>query len=180
MRIAGACLISAMAVLAACSKPPAPKAPPSAPAAATPTGASIGRPLRKPGLWLMTISTDSGPGITLNGEMCLDAETEKTTGFAPAGVGQQNCGKPVFHPAAGGLTFDTICKFGGRRVITHGVTSGDFDSAYDMLLTARTEPPLPVGKGAVTTHIKAKWAGPCRPGQEPGHVSMKVGGFGQG
>ncbi len=182
MRTSGVCLVSIVALLSACSRPHAPAQPaPSAGAASVTTRGPGGfvRPQRKAGLWLMSISTNSGPGISLNGEMCLDAQTEKTAGF-DAGSGSRDCGKPVFHAAPGGMSFDTVCKFGKRTMTTHGVATGDFSNNYQMTLKTRTDPPLPVGQAETTTQIKAKWMGPCKPGQKPGSVSMKLGSIGPG
>lgn len=189
MRAAILCLSLSMALLAGCSKgpgaPPRPNGPPPGPApapkAAAPGAAAFfnGRPQRKPGLWRMTVATDSGPGLKLAGEICLDAATDRTSSFTAARGAMKDCGRPTFRPSLGGISFDSTCKFGSRTVTTHGVASGDFNKAYTLETTTRTDPPLP-GGGEVKTRIAAQWLGPCLPGQVPGKMSMKVTGLGQG
>ena len=127
----------------------------------------------------MTISTDSGPGLRLAGEICLDAATDKST-FTVARGAAKDCGQPTFKPSLGGVAFDATCKFGGRTMTTHGVASGDFNNAYTLQTVTHTDPPLPGAGAEVKTTISAQWLGPCRPGQTPGKMSMKVTGLGQG
>ncbi|MEI9963802.1 MAG: DUF3617 family protein [Caulobacteraceae bacterium] len=136
--------------------------------------------MRKPGLWKMTIATDSGPGLKLQGEVCLDAQTDKSSSLVVSQGANKDCGQPKFQPSPGGVSFDTTCKFGGRTVKTHGVATGDFSSAYHLDIASTMDPPLPGGAGNVQTHIDAQWAGACRPGQTPGKMNMKVSGLGQG
>ena len=64
-----------------------------------------------------------------------------------------------------------------RPCATHGKATykGDFDSSYEMTFFARYAPPPINGLEEVTGSIKARWIGPCEPGQRPVHFSADTG-----
>ena len=190
MRRSATIVLSGLAALAACSKsqPAAPGAPaggstaavaPAAPAKPS-VAALFSKPQRKPGLWSISISTSTGPGLKLGGEVCVDAETEKSASFNTSPTGSKACAQNSFSPAPGGVAFDTTCKFDNRTIVSHGVATGDFSSNYTVDVSTHMDPPLPGGQGDSKSHIEAHWLGPCKPGQTPGHMTMKMGRFGQG
>ena len=184
MRTAEACLLSGLILTAACSRPAAPGR--AAAGGPGPSSPSIGapasfRPHPKAGLWRTTIATSAGPGVRMSGEMCLDASTEQTAFSSGAQSVSKDCSAPSFGPApGGGVMFDTTCRSGGRTITTHGVATGDFSKAYDLDLTSHIDPAPPGLGGDTKTKVQAQWAGPCKPGQKPGHASMRMTGFGQG
>ena len=176
-------LIAGSALVAGCSKQggttssaPA-AAPAAAPASAPGPAAFLGRPHPKAGLWRTTINTNIGPGVSMTGQLCLDASNEdaafSTTG---RGVGKE-CDPVKYQSAAGGFGFTTVCHLGRRTVTTTGVASGDFNTNYSMDITTHSEPSAPGAPNQIHTSIQAKWEGPCPAGTKPG---MKVTGFGQG
>ena len=185
MRVATICLVSSMGLLAACSKSPnagagatIPSAAP--PAAASPTGL-LSIPHRKPGLWKINFSTDSGPGVRMSGELCIDEKTERTTSYAAGASGAKNCTQSSLRPGAGGgYVFDSTCKFARETVTAHGVVTGDFNNTYSVTVSSHMDPPIPGGSADVRTEMQAQWQGPCKPGQTPGAMSMKLAGIGKG
>jgi len=184
MRPAAVCLFSVIAAMTACSKAPATGqsggAAPKPATAPLPAGLS-GIPHPKPGLWRMTMAMDAGPGIRMGGEICLDAQTERSAFTAGPQGRPKDCSAPSFGVGPqGGVTFDTICKREGRTVTMHGLATGDFNSAYTMETTTRMDPAPPGAPPEVKTRMQAQWLGPCKPGQTPGHMSMKMNGMGQG
>ncbi len=189
MRAAAICLVSSMAVITACSKAPtagqtggasAPSPAPTA-APASPVQAAGLLPHPKAGLWKMSMAMDAGPGIRMGGEICLDAQTEQAAFTAGPQARSKDCSEPAFGVApGGGVTFDTTCKREGRTVRMHGVATGDFNSAYAMDTTTSMDPAPPGAPAEMKMHMQAQWLGPCRPGQTPGHMSMKMNGVGQG
>ncbi len=182
MRAPVTCLVCSLAVLAACSKPPARQE--AAPAAKAPAGPAFpfGRPHPKLGLWRMSFSTDSGPGISIAGDMCIDAKTESSAFEASPRSRGRNCSEPTFSPnPGGGVTFDGACKINGRTITSHGVASGDFSSAYVVDVTTHMDPPLPGGVGGGHSRIEAHWVGPCLPDQRPGQMTgMHLARMGRG
>ena len=94
MRTIAIALIGA-ALLAACSKSPsgqqqASAGPPPAPARA------FQRPHPKPGLWRMALATDSGPGLSFSGDVCIDQSTENAAFEANPRAHGHNCDPPKF------------------------------------------------------------------------------------
>ncbi len=183
MRIVALCFVSSMSLLAACSKAPnagaassAPAAPAAGPATTTPHGL-LSVPHRKPGLWKVSFSTDGGPGVRMNGELCIDEQTDQTTSYGAGGAGK-NCVQSNLRPSPeGGFAFDSTCKFAGHTATTHGLVTGDFNNSYAVSVATHMDPPILAGTGDVHTQIQAQWEGPCRPGQKPGAMSMKLAGI---
>lgn len=187
MRVAVICLASALA-LAACSKKPASQAS-SAPAgeaasqaaatAAAPApapGGGIFAPHRRAGLWQVAIDASGGPGVQMHAEMCVDNSTDKDFAWHGPHSSSQNCSKTEMHPRMGGFSFDSVCRSGARTITSHGTVSGDFNSAYNVDVTTKMDPPGPGGMGGeMRSQIKAKWLGPCPAGMKPG--SVKMGGM---
>ena len=177
-----------LAALAACSKSPpaapaasAESAPAAALAAKLPSPAALfAKPQRKPGLWQVSMSMSSGRGMHFGGEICVDAETDKASSFADSPVSSKSCSGGQFRPTAGGVEFDSTCKLEDRTVTSHGMATGDFSSSYTVDVTSHMDPPLPGMNGDSKTHMEAHWLGPCKPGQVPGHMTMKMGGLGRG
>ncbi len=189
MRIIAICLISSMSLLAACSKGPAatsagsaPSGTPASAPATTSSGGLLTVPHRKPGLWKINFSTDSGPGIHMNAELCIDEKTDQSTSYGAGAAAAKDCTKSNLHPSReGGFAFDSTCKIASRTVTTHGVVSGDFNSNYAVTVTSHMDPPIQAGSPDVKTQIQAVWEGPCKPGQTPGSMSaMKFAGLGKG
>ncbi|HEY5411932.1 MAG TPA: DUF3617 family protein [Caulobacteraceae bacterium] len=178
MRWTVVCCLAGAALLAGCGKHQGAQAPSGA-AAPAPT-AMFGRPHPKPGLWRTDVTTNMGPGVSMTGELCLDASNEDAA-FSSNGHGFSKDCEPIKYQAAdGGVGFSTVCHIGKRTVTTSGTATGDFKNAYSVDLSTRMDPPPPGLPAQMSTTIRAKWEGPCPPGQKPGQVSMKLSGFGQG
>jgi hypothetical protein len=69
-----------------------------------------------------------------------------------------------------------VCKAGAVTITSHGVVTGDFNSAYTVKVTSKREggPPTPgmSADGTSNMTIDAKWAGACKPDQKPGDMIM--------
>jgi hypothetical protein len=181
MRRTTICLVG-LAALAGCSKTPAGGQ--AAPAAVQPSAAVLPfqRPHPKAGLWRMALTTDAGPGITVTGETCIDAATERSVFMANPRDHAGNCDEPRFSAnPGGGIVFDETCKLNTRTVVSHGVATGDFSNAYDLDVTSRMDPPIAGGVATNHSRIQAQWEGPCKPGQKPGQMSnVHLAGIGRG
>lgn len=183
MRIAVICLASALALMAGCSKKPAERAASGASAAApattanAPTSAKGGilTPHRKAGLWQLAIDTSGGPGVSFTGQTCVDASTDQDFAWHGPHSTSQNCDKTVMRPTLGGLAFDSVCRMGKRTITSHGVVTGDFNTAYNVDVTTRMDPAQPGMPTEMRSQVKAKWMGACPQGMKPG--SVKMGGM---
>ena len=142
--------------------------------------ALLERPHPKPGLWRTTVTTNAGPGVSMTGELCLDASNEDMA-FSSNGRGfSKDCDPVKYQAADGGFGFTTVCHIGRRTVTTAGTATGDFRNDYSVNVATQMDP-APLGFPAkMSTVIHAKWEGPCPAGTKPGQVSMKLTGFGQG
>ena len=145
-------------------------------AAAIPAAASA-QPMRKDGLWEMTMQMSVPMAMTMTSRQCTDASLEKG-GAAfrnqnqnmPKGV---DCKSDLPTPAAGGgWAFGSTCHMSSMTMTTHGVARGDFNSGYHMESTTEMSPaPMPQ---MAQSHmvIDAKWLGPCPADMKPGDVVM--------
>ena len=72
---------------------------------------------------------------------------------------------------------DSVCNMGGATTTSHGVVTGDFNSAYTIKISSKREGGAPVqGMPAETQmSIEAKWTGPCKADQKPGDIIMANG-----
>jgi len=129
-------------------------------------------PARKPGLWEITVVSNGqppSPGM----KQCIDASTDAKLQEQSAQFGQQ-CEKQEIRQVGQTYVTDSICQLSGSRVISHGVTKGNFSSEYETEVEARYEPPM-FGLKETKTKIKARWTGPCEVGQKPGDTVLPNG-----
>ena len=147
----------------------------AAPAAA----AALDMPMRKAGLWELSMSFQGRNLPAQVMKQCTDATSDKLMNMNFGGSNEANCSKQDTTKTATGLIVDSVCTFGGATVTSHAVMSGSFDSAYTVEVTSKREggPPMPGLKPGTETHmtIAAKWLGPCGKDQKPGDVIMANG-----
>ena len=126
-------------------------------------------PMRKPGLWEITMNTDN-PRIPPRVEkVCLDAATDQLLYKVGAGASQKMCSKVDIHSGGGKVIVDSQCDIAGSKVISHSVTSMMGDSAYHTDVSIHYDPPL-FGKPDSTSTHDAKWTGACPADMRPGDV----------
>jgi hypothetical protein len=175
MRRIAVCVLAGSALLAGCAKH---EAAANNEAGAPGPMALIGRPHPKPGLWRTSMTTNAGPGFSMTGDLCLDAEHEDMA-FSSNGHGfSKDCDPVRYEAANGGFGFTTVCHIGRRTVTTSGTATGDFKSNYTVDVTTQTDPPAPGLPAKMDTVIQAQWQGPCPAGTKPGQASMRLAGVG--
>src|SRR6185312_10779341 len=142
---------------------------------AAPALAEVQLPLRKAGLWDIKVDHEGGrmPGVAMQQCTSEAVDREFTSEFAPAA--KQNCSKTDVQKTATGYVMDSVCTVSGATVTSHAETSGDFNSAYTVTVTSRSEGGR-LGTRDSKIAMAAKWAGTCKDGQKPGDVVMP-GGF---
>ena len=131
-------------------------------------------PVRKAGLWEMKMLRTGGaiPDVTM--QHCTDASTDKqmSTSFSP---GKETCAKQDIVKTATGYVSDSVCSVASMTITSHAEITGDFNSAYTVKSTSRTEgAPSGVPRDSTTT-IEAKWLGACKSDQKPGDIVMPGG-----
>ena len=142
---------------------------------AAPAARAVDAPARKAGLWEMKMVRTGSPMPEMTMQHCTDEATDKamSTGFAPAST--ETCTKHELQKTATGYVSDSVCSIAGTSITSHADIVGDYNSAYTVKSTSRTErPPAPPRDSTMT--IEAKWLGACKPDQKPGDIVMP-GGF---
>ena len=143
---------------------------------ATPA-AALDLPARKPGLWEIKMTMEGRnlpPQTTLH---CIDAETDKLMNSIGGSMSQ--CSKQDVTKVGSTIVVNSVCNIGPITSTSHGVVSGDFNSAYSVKVTSKREggraiPGMPEG-GTTNMTIDAKWMGACAADQKPGDMIMAGG-----
>ena len=138
------------------------------------TALAVELPLRKAGLWEMKMVRTGGSAPDMTMQHCTDAATDKqmSTSFSP---GKETCSKQDIQKTATGYVSDSVCGVGGMTITSHAEITGDFNSAYTVKVTSKTEGgPSGVPRDSTTT-IESKWLGACKADQKPGDIVMPGG-----
>jgi hypothetical protein len=129
-------------------------------------------PLRKAGLWEMKMVRAGSPMPEMTMQQCTDETVDKDLSNSAAPMARQSCSKQDVQKTAAGYVSDSVCSVAGAKIASHVEIAGDFNSAYTVKTTSRTEGG-PVGAGHdATMTIEAKWLGACKADQKPGDVVM--------
>jgi hypothetical protein len=141
--------------------------------------AAIDMPARKAGLWelKMTFEGRNLPVQTM--QHCIDAETDKLMSSVGGAPSAETCSTRDIQKVGSTITIDSVCKAGGATVTSHGVVSGDFNSAYTVKMTSKREggPVIPGRPATGETNMtqEAKCLGACKDDQKPGDIKMAGG-----
>jgi len=136
-------------------------------------------PMRKAGLWEMTMDFHNSrlPHQTM--KQCTDAASDRLMNMNFAGSNEQACSKKDIVRNGAGYVIDSVCAFGGMTTTSHAVVTGSFESAYAVEVASTRDggPQMPGLPPHGETHmtITAKWLGPCAAGERPGDVTMSNG-----
>jgi len=139
-----------------------------------PEARAVEAPVRKAGLWEMKMVRTGSPMPEMTMQHCTDEATDKamSTGFAPAST--ETCTKHELQKTATGYVSDSVCSIAGTSITSHADITGDFNSAYTVKSTSRSErAPSPPRDSTMT--IEAKWLGACKADQKPGDIVMPGG-----
>ena len=128
-------------------------------------------PRRKSGLWEVTAAqANSAPAPA--GQLCID---EKTDDLArQLGQGAMDCSRQDIRSEGGGYVIDSVCRLGDTTATTLARISGSFESAYQVDIDSKYEPPL-MGMREGRATVRARWLGPCKPGQRAGDMTLPGG-----
>jgi hypothetical protein len=134
-------------------------------------------PVRRAGLWELTITRDDGKLPPQVMQQCTDAKTDRLMNPFGGDVTAGLCPGHDFRKAGKTLVITATCKIGPMKVLSHGIVSGDFDSNYTVKVTSKVEgaPAFARALVAGSTTIHARWTGACKPKQRPGDIVMADG-----
>jgi hypothetical protein len=132
-------------------------------------------PSRKAGLWEMTMTLEgrSMPPQTM--QQCIDASTDKAMQDMSQGMRGQTCSKREMNKVGNTIVFDSVCSVGAGTATSHGVVSGDFNSAYTVKINSKRAGGPPNIPTETNMSIAAKWLGACKADQKPGDIIMANG-----
>jgi hypothetical protein len=136
-------------------------------------------PARKAGLWEIKMAFEgrSIPPQTM--QQCIDAATDKQMNSIGGSMAQESCSKQDVQKVGGTIVVDSVCQIGPAKMTSHGVISGDFNSAYTVKIASTREggpavPGMPAD-GTTNMTMDAKWLGACKADQRPGDIIMANG-----
>jgi len=137
-----------------------------------PVGAgAVELPVRKAGLWEMKVVRAGSPSPDMTMQQCTDETTDKDMATAMSPMSKEMCSKQEIQKTATGYVTDSICGISGVTIASHAEITGDFNSAYTVKSTVRSER----GAAGGATTIEAKWLGACKADQKPGDILMPGG-----
>ena len=145
---------------------------------ATPA-AALDLPARKAGLWEIKTTMDERKEPPQVAQHCIDAETDKMMNSIGGEMRKEACSKQDVQKVGATYVINSVCKFGPMTSTSHGVVTGDFNSAYTVKLTSKREggpniPGMPAD-GSSNMTVEAKWLGACAADQKPGDMIMSGG-----
>jgi Protein of unknown function (DUF3617) len=132
-------------------------------------------PSLKPGLWEIT---RAGPPQQSErrqtATMCLDESVQAEMREFGMGVAKDLCtdNKRTFE--ANRLTVSAVCQMGPTKVTSRSVMTFTGNSSYHTEGSATYDPPM-MNVSAAKFAVDAKWVGPCKPGQQPGDMTIDGG-----
>lgn len=143
----------------------------------TTSAAAQDMPARKAGLWDLTMTFEGRGMPPQTMQHCIDATTDKAMQDMSGGVRGQSCSKRETKKVGNTIVFDSVCSMGAGTTTSHGVVSGDFNSAYTIKINSKREggPAIPNMPPESNMSIAAKWLGPCKADQKPGDMIMANG-----
>ncbi len=136
--------------------------------------AADGAPHRQFGRWEQQLTLDDGSYAIPVSQMCVDAKTEPRLTLVGAQMDRAQCtAYRIEKKVGGGWSFYSVCSLGARgHVTTSGSVTGDFKTGYEVDASGVTsDAPDPKMNSTHRLTIKAKWLGPCLPGETGGDVT---------
>jgi hypothetical protein len=131
-------------------------------------------PRLKSGLWEMSNSTSSAPGVSMRSTVCLDASVQRDVLGMSAGMMQTMCSKRDLRVSGNRITGDLVCKMGDSTIKSRSVMTLRGDTAYRTEARATFDPPF-AGMAQTDTVIEGRYVGACKPGQKPGDMTTPTG-----
>ena len=120
-------------------------------------------PVRKAGLWEMKVLNAGAPKPDMTMQQCTDETTDKDMSTAMSPMAKEMCSKQDIQKTSAGYVTDSVCAIAGTTIKSKAEITGDFNSAYTVKSTSRSEGgPAGAARDSSTT-IEAKWLGACRP-----------------
>ena len=132
-------------------------------------------PKLKPGLWeMMTANSRSKDRPPQKSAICLDASLQQDMIRMSTGMMQGMCSKLDTKYVGNTFTGEATCNLGTSTMKSKSVMTMMGDSAYRTEAHASFDPPMN-GMTQSDTVIEGRHIGACKPGQQPGDMTMPNG-----
>ncbi len=131
-------------------------------------------PVLKSGLWEVSRSSTQQPEKKILTTMCLDESVQAQMREFGMGATKEMCSQSDRSFAGNKMTMTATCKLGQTTMKTNSVMTFNGNTSYHMDGTATYDPPMATMK-QMTTSVDARWVGACKPGQQPGDVTLENG-----
>ena len=133
-------------------------------------------PVLKSGMWEVTtfnaqVPPDRRPVTT----MCLDESVQAQMREFGMGQAKDMCTQDERNVEGNRMTMSATCKDGQTTMKAKSVMTFNGNTAYHMDGTATYDPPLPNMPKEMKTSVDGRWVGPCKPGQQPGDITLANG-----
>jgi Protein of unknown function (DUF3617) len=141
-------------------------------------------PKRKPGLWEMKMESAQMPGGAMTMLQCVDANTDaelQKNAMQNNQSGQTQCQPASIKKLSNGYDSTVICKTAQGTSTMRAISTGDFNSNYQIDMTMRMDPPTK-GMAEMKSLTKVRHMGVCTGGMKPGDISvngMVISGLGK-
>jgi uncharacterized protein DUF3617 len=134
-------------------------------------------PMRRAGLWEVTINHEGRNTPPQTMQQCTDAETDKLMNAFGGDLSADLCAKQEIKKVGATIVINAVCQIGPMKSTSQSVITGDFNSNYTVKVTSKLEgvPAAAQGAAGGTTTIQARWVGACKPDQRPGDIVMANG-----
>ena len=131
-------------------------------------------PRLKAGLWELNRLSDRPNDKGMRMSMCLDQSVQKEMWDMGVGAMKGMCSKSDFRISGGKGTGEFVCNMGGSTMHSRSVMTLTGDTAYRTEIDTTFDPPM---GGMSKTHstVESHYVGACKPGQQPGDVTMPNG-----
>ena len=106
--------------------------------------------------------------------MCLDESVQAQMREFGMGATKEMCSQSDRNFDGNKMTMTATCKLGQTTMKTTSVMTFNGNTSYHMDGTATYDPPMASMK-EMKTSVDARWVGACRPGQQPGDVTLETG-----
>jgi len=144
-------------------------------AAATAVTAADEFPKLKAGLWEVNMTNGKGDGRPPRlSTMCLDDSVQREMYRMSTGMAAGMCSKHELKVTGNRVTTIANCDLGVTKMQSQAVMTLSGNTAYHTEARATFDPPLNGAKES-TTVIDGKYVGACKPGQQPGDMTLPGG-----
>jgi hypothetical protein len=132
-------------------------------------------PRLKAGLWQLNMTNGKADGRPPRvSTMCLDDSVQREMYRMSTGMAAGMCAKHELKVTGNRVTTIANCDLGVTRMQSRAVMTLSGNTAYHTEARATFDPPLNGAKES-TTVIDGKYLGACKPGQQPGDITLPGG-----